>query len=109
VSWRRTAALTLAAVQGGDLIVTRVSPRYGAAHLDHLGVPAHVRPALPVIKAAAVLSLMRTADRPRDRSVVGAALVAYYTAAASFHVLSRDGISQVVPAVACAVLAASLV
>jgi hypothetical protein len=105
----RRAALALAAFQAGDLAVTQLSPRYGAAHLDHLGVPARLRPLLPVVKAGAVVALLVAArGDQRRRSLVGAALVPYYSAATTFHVLSRDPPDAVAPAAGCAALAALL-
>jgi hypothetical protein len=106
---RKKVALVLAALQATDLAVTQVSPAYGDDHLDHLGVPSWLRPSLPVIKAGAVCALVVTADHELAQSVVGAALVAYYAAAATFHVLSGDRSSEVAPAVVCACLAAAVV
>src|SRR5919199_3004140 len=72
---RRRLALALAAFEVGDLLVTSVSPSYGPAHLDHLGVPHWVRPALPWIKSGAVVTLVTGSRRPRLRSPVAGALV----------------------------------
>ena len=103
-------ALALAAFQAADLVATQVSPRYGPAHLDHLGVPEWLRPVLPVVKAGAVVALVVAARRGRrHRAVVGAALVPYYAAATTFHVLSGDRPADVAPAATCAALAALLV
>ena len=101
-------ALALAAFQMGDLVVTQVSARFGDAHLDHLGVPPRLRPVLPIVKAAAAAAFVASARRPRWRSVVGAVMVSYYAAAATFHVLSHDR-ADAVPAIACAGVSASLV
>jgi hypothetical protein len=106
---RRDRALVLAAFQAIDLVVTQISPTYGAAHLDHLGVPPLLRPLLPGVKLAAAVALVATARRPRLRSATGAALLAYYSAATAFHVLASDPSTQAAPAAGCAVLAASLV
>ena len=102
-------ALLLAGVQAVDLAVTQLSPRYGHEHLGHLGVPLEIRPVLPAVKAAAVGALLATAKRARPRSLVACALVAYYSAAATFHVLAKDPLTTVSPAAGCAVLSASLV
>jgi hypothetical protein len=106
---RSRRALLLAALQAGDLVATQLSPAYGTQHLDHLGVPAGLRPLLPVTKAAATLALTITAYRPSRRRLVGAALLSYYSAAATFHVLTGDRPRELAPAVACGVLAASLI
>jgi hypothetical protein len=108
-SGRRTTALALAALQAADLVVTTVSGRYGDAHLQHLGVPRALRPALPAIKFAAVVALLGSASHPARRTAVGLALLPYYTAAATFHVLAGDGPGDVAPAAACAAMAASLI
>lgn len=105
---RKQAALVLAALQSGDLIVTQVSARYGDAHLDHLGIPQWLRPVLPAIKLGAVVALIATANRRTLRSRVAAALVSYYSAAVTFHVLSGDSPADAAPAALCGALAASL-
>jgi hypothetical protein len=102
-------AHVLAAFQAADLVLTQFSPKYGDEHLDHLGVPARLRPLLPVINGAAVTALVAGAGRSTARSIVGASLVAYYSAAVSFHVRAGDPPSAVAPAAACALLAATLV
>lgn len=106
---RRRLALALAAFEVGDLVVTTVSPKYGPAHLDHLGVPHWLRPVLPWIKSVATVSLVVTSRAPRLRAPVAAALVSYYSAASTFHVLAGDGLADVGPAVACAAISAALV
>ena len=106
---RRRVSLVLAAMQTGDVIVTLVSPKYGDAHLDHLGVAQWLRPMLPMIKLAAVGSLVVTSNRPRARSVTGAVLVAYYSAATTFHVLSGDSRADSAPAAAFGAVAATIV
>jgi hypothetical protein len=102
-------ALVLAGLQVLDLAVTQTSSRFGEAHLDHLGVPAVLRPALPVIKATSTVALAATSRRPLARSVVGAGLVAYYASAATFHILAGDRPADAAPATLLALLAASLV
>lgn len=106
---RSRLAMALAALQVADLVATKTLPQFGDAHLDHLGVPGWLRPALPITKAAAVLALVVTAKRSTPRSVVGAALVAYYAAAGTFHVLSGDGSTKAAPAAAYGALAAAIV
>jgi hypothetical protein len=106
---RRQVSLVLATLQAGDLIVTRVWAKYGDAHLDHLGVAPWLRPMLPAIKLAVVVSLVVTSNRPRARSTTGAALVAYYSAAVTFHVLSGDSPTDAAPAAACGAFAGTIV
>jgi hypothetical protein len=102
-------ALLLAGLQAADLATTQISPKYGKEHLDHLGVPPAVRPVLPVIKAAAVAALVVTSKRSRLRSTVGAALVAYYSAAMAFHIHAGDPPAEAAPAAVCGLLAATVV
>ncbi len=88
---RVVVARGLALAHAVDLAVVAASPtRFGDEHLDHLGVPRWVRPWFPVVKGTAVVALLATAKRPQLRSIVGAGLVAYYSAAVAFHVLSDD-------------------
>jgi hypothetical protein len=105
---REITSVALAAIQAVDLAVTSTSPAYGPAHLDHLGVPAWLRPGLPVVKGAAVIALLVSARRTRVRSFVAALLVSYYAAAVEFHRRSGDAAPDMAPAAACAVLAASI-
>ena len=106
---RPRLALVLAAMQAGDLVVSQTSPRYGDAHLEHLGVPPRLRRLLPVIKGAATVALVGGARRPRLRSATGGALVSYYAAAVTFHVRSRDPWTETAPAAVFGVAAALLV
>ena len=109
VTRAQLASFVLAAAQAGDLLATQVSPRYSDDHLDHLGVPGWLRPKLPVIKLGAVLALLATRKRERWRGTLGAALVAYYSAAVTFHVLSRDAPQDIAPAAVCGMLAAVII
>jgi hypothetical protein len=100
--------LLLAVLQAGDLVVAQVSPKFGDAHLDHLGVPYALRPVLPAVKLAAVVGLVVARNRPALRSMVAAGLVAYYSAAVTFHRQSGDAAADVAPAAAFGVLAAAI-
>ncbi|MEY2476207.1 MAG: DoxX-like family [Actinomycetota bacterium] len=102
-------ALRLAAMQVVDIVVTQVSPRYGDAHLAHLGVPPRLRAVLPAIKTATTVALLVGVRRPRVRSVTGAGLVAYYAAAVTFHVRSNDPWTEIAPAAAFGLVASAVV
>lgn len=102
-------ARLLAGLQAADLVVTQLSSAYGDDHLDHLGVPAALRPALPMVKAVAVGALLVTSTRPRLRSVVSTALLSYYSAAIAFHIRAGDSPTKALPAAGCAALAGTLV
>ena len=102
--------LRLAAMQVVDIAVTQALPqKYGDAHLADLGVPVWLRPHLVFIKGATTVALVATARQPRLRSMTAAALVAYYAAAVTFHVDSRDPWTDVAPAAAFGLVAVSLV
>jgi hypothetical protein len=53
--------------------------------------------------------MVTTANRRGVRSAVAAALVPYYSAAVTFHVLSGDGIGDIAPAAGCLGLAGALI
>src|SRR2546423_6402584 len=85
------AAALLAAMQLADATGSEVVPRrYIRAHLDHLGVPERLRPALTPIKVASSVGLLLGNRWPRIGAVTSASLVAYYTAAIAFHVRAHD-------------------
>ena len=83
-------AIWLAAAQVVDAIGNSIPRRYVEAHLDHLGVPDRLRPALPVIKVTTAGGLLVGLKLPRLGALTSAALVAYYAAAVRFHMLSDD-------------------
>jgi hypothetical protein len=92
---RTLQAQTATAPQGVQtsspyLGVTWHSPAYGEAHLDHLRIPAPLRPALPLIKVAAVGALVASSNLARARRVVGPGMVTYYASAATFHIAAGD-------------------
>lgn len=81
---RSCRAKGLAVLQLADLVAATFLSQFGDAHLDHLGVPRWLRPLLPVTKTAAAVVLITTAERHVLRSIVGGALVAYYSSAVTF-------------------------
>lgn len=87
----RQLAVALAAVQALDTLGNAVVPRrYVKAHLDHLGVPDALRPALPMIKVATSAGLLVGIRMPRVGALTSAGLVAYYAAAVRFHLSAGD-------------------
>lgn len=102
-------AVVLAAMQAADLVVTSTSPKYGDHHLEQLGVPRWIRPWLPAIKTAAVVALVGTRNQRSLRRATGAALVAYYSAAATFHLRSGGTAADAAPAIAYGAVAVTLV
>ena len=89
----------LAAAQVVDAAVGQLAPReLVESHLDHLRVPSSLRPALGVIKVAASLGLVAGLRWPRLGALTSAALVSYYSAAATFHVGAGDHPAFAAPA-----------
>jgi branched-subunit amino acid transport protein len=105
----RDRALLLAALQAVDFVVTRYSPAYGDAHLDNLRIPKWLRPALPFIKVAAVVALVASSNSAPKQRAVGIGMVTYSASAATFHIAANDSTVNTAPAVACGLLAASIV
>ena len=103
-------ALRLAGLQVVDLIAVATLPsRYGDAHLADLGVPPDLRRILPVIKVTTTVALVFGAKRPALRSLIGAGLLSYYSAAVTFHVLSGDSWQDTAPAALYGLEAAAIV
>jgi hypothetical protein len=109
--WPKHLAVGLAASQLADAIGNELVPRrYLTAHLDHLGVPHRLRPALPVIKVAGSAGLVLGIKSPHLGALTAACLVGYYAAAVMFHVRADDHPVVWLPAIAFgATAAASLV
>ena len=99
-------AVGLAIFQVVDAVANAIPRRYVEAHLDHLGVPRNLRPALPVIKVTSTVGLLLGLEIPRLGAVTAASLIAYYAAAAGFHLLAHDHPVLAAPAAACGAIAA---
>jgi hypothetical protein len=106
--WPEHLAVGLAALQLADVIGNGLVPRrYLTAHLDHLGVPNRLRPALPVIKVAGSAGLVLGIKSPHLGALTAACLVGYYSAAVMFHVRADDHPVVWLPAVAFGATAAA--
>jgi DoxX-like protein len=104
----RQLAIGLAGFQVVDALGNALVPRrYIDAHLDHLGLPPPLRPLLQVIKVGTAAGLVLGLRSPRIGAATSAALVAYYSAAVTFHVLSHDHPVIAAPAAACGGAAAT--
>ncbi len=100
-------AVRLAAFQVVDALGNEVVPRrYIERHLDHLGVPQRLRPMLSPIKVTTAAGLVIRLRVPAVGALAAAGLVAYYSAAASFHMLAKDHPLLAGAAVACGAAAA---
>lgn len=99
--WPRRVAVGLAGLQLVDVIGNELLPPGRlAAHLDHLGVPNRLRPALPVIKVAGSAGLVLGLRLPLLGAVTSGCLVGYYAAAAMFHLHAGDHPVVCLPAMA---------
>ena len=107
--WRKRLAVGLAAFQLADAVGSGLVPRSArTAHLDHLGVPHRLRPALPVIKVAGSAGLVVGITSPRLGALTSACLVGYYAAAVAYHVRADDHPVVWLPAIAFGAAAAAL-
>jgi hypothetical protein len=106
--WPRRLAVALAALQLADAIGNALVPRRClSSHLDHLGVPHRLRPALPVIKVAGSAGLVVGIKLPRLGAATAAGLVGYYAAAVAFHIRAGDHPVVWLPAIAFGATAAT--
>jgi hypothetical protein len=105
----RQLALAVAGFQVLDAIGNAIPRQFVKRHLDHLGVPEYLRPLLPVIKLSSSAGLLVGLKAPRLGALTSAALIAYYAAAARFHLLSGDHVVLAMPAAGmCGVAAVML-
>lgn len=90
----------MAWVQVLDAIGNEIPRELVRRHLDHLGVPPRLRPALPLIKVASTAGLLLGLRSGRVAAVTSASLVAFYAAAVRFHLLAGDHPVVALPAAA---------
>jgi hypothetical protein len=85
----RTYAL-LAAVQAGDAVAcaARLAPIEKA--LDDVGLPADLRPIIPVVKAASAIGLLSVFRFPALARLTTVMLTVYFVLAVGSHVRARD-------------------
>jgi DoxX-like protein len=76
--------------------------------LDDLGVPAEVRPVLPVVKAAAAVGLLSVTWFPALARLTTAMLTLYFVLAVGAHVRARDKVVNALPAVSFLALFAAM-
>ena len=90
--------LALAAFQAGDAVACAIPLPPIAKTLDDLGVPASVRPVLPVVKAAAAIGLLSVTWFPALARLTTAMLTLYFVLAVGAHVRARDKVVNALPA-----------
>jgi hypothetical protein len=86
---RRTYA-ALAVVQAGDAVACglRIPPIKKA--LDDVGLAEHLRPVLPVVKAASALGLLSVFRFPGLARFTTFVLTVYFVLAVAFHIKAKD-------------------
>ena len=105
---KRQLAFAVAGYQVLDTIGNAIPRQFVKRHLDHLGVPEYLRPLLPIIKLSGSAGLVIGLKVPRLGALTAGCLVAYYAAAAQFHVASGDHPIMAVPAAELGAAAAFL-
>ncbi|OBJ74088.1 DoxX family protein [Mycobacterium sp. 1274756.6] len=88
----------LAAFQAVDAVACAIPVPYIAQSLDTLGVPAEVRPILPVVKIASALGLLSATRFPALARLTTAALTLYFVLAVAAHVRVKDRVVNTIPA-----------
>ncbi|TVS74574.1 DoxX family protein [Mycobacterium helveticum] len=92
------AYAALAVFHAADAVACAVPAPPIKKVLDDLGVPAGVRPVLPVVKAAAALGLLSVRWFPALARLTTAMLTVYFVLAVGAHVRARDKIVNTLPA-----------
>src|SRR5271166_5410044 len=92
------AYVALAAFQAGDAVACAIPVAPIAKILDDLGIPASVRPVLPVVKAAAAVGLLSVTRFPGLARLTTAMLTLYFVLAVGAHIRARDKIVNALPA-----------
>jgi|SRR5271166_1187565 len=92
------AYVALAAFQAGDAVACAIPVAPIAKILDDLGIPASVRPVLPVVKAAAAIGLFSVTRFPALARLTTAMLTLCFVLAVGAHIPARDKIVNTIPA-----------
>lgn len=95
----RATYAALAAFLAGDAVATAIPISYVEKNMDAMRVPAGVRPAVPVAKAALSLGLLSVFRAPSLARVTTAVLTLYFVAAVGIHIRVRNRVANIVPAV----------
>jgi hypothetical protein len=92
--------VAMAAFQAGDAVACAIPLAPIEKLLDELGVPASVRPVLPVVKAASAIGLLSVTRFPALARLTTAMLTLYFVFALGAHIRARDWSVQAIPAAA---------
>ncbi|OBG25099.1 DoxX family protein [Mycobacterium sp. 852002-51057_SCH5723018] len=90
----------LAAFHAVDAVACGVQIAPIKKTLDDVGLPDSVRPALPVVKAAAAVGLLSVNRFPALARLTTAMLTLYFALAVGAHIRVRDKIVNALPAAA---------
>jgi DoxX-like family len=90
----------LAAFHAVDAVACGVQIAPIKKTLDEVGLPESVRPALPVVKAAAAVGLLSVSRFPGLARLTTAMLTLYFALALGAHIRVRDKVVNALPAAA---------
>jgi hypothetical protein len=88
----------LAAFNAVDAVACGVQVAPIKKTLDNLGVPDHIRPVLPVVKAAAAVGLLSVTRFPALARLTTAMLTLYFVLAVGAHIRAHDKLVNALPA-----------
>lgn len=89
----------LAAFLAGDAVASAIPIRYVAEQMDAMGVPAGLRPLIPVAKATLSAGLASVFARPGLARLTTAVLTLYFAVALGIHARARNRSAKVIPPV----------
>lgn len=95
----RSSYAALAAFLAGDAVASAVPVPYVAKNMDAMRIPAEVRWAVPVAKAATALGLAAVFRFPAVARLTTGLLTLYFAGALGIHLRVRNRIANIVPAV----------
>lgn len=104
----RPTYAALAAFLAGDAVASAIPVPYVANNMDAMGIPAELRWAVPVAKAALSLGLASVFRFPGVARVSTAVLTAYFAGALGIHLRVRNRVANIVPAVLLLVVFAAM-
>lgn len=90
----------LAAIHAAAAVASGVQAAPIKKTLDDVRLPEHVRPVLPVVKAAAAAGLLSVTRFPALARLTTAMLTLFYVLALGAHIRVRDKVGNALPAAA---------
>lgn len=104
----RPTYAALAAFLAGDAVASAIPVPYVAKNMDAMRIPAEVRWAVPVAKAATALGLLSVFRFPGVARLTTGLLTAYFAGALGIHLRVRNRAANIVPAVLLLVVFAAM-